>query len=220
MRAPLAQFQGPGCHTIALHSHVLWKSTQDPHSAFSSQKTDICLLRPGGHTCGGGKAQQCRAAHLALLCELQPHFQGQLSSNPLLYKQSHILIKATVHGELLKYVKLVCSLQLHLTDAPISNWTVCNGQENDDPSLHFGHACVPGSLLDASIHHSAILTIAYVDNINILQMENLKFYQKGSVSSQEPRSDPMLGQHENPYTSLSLHGPVFSWNQYYFFFFF
>lgn len=90
--------------------------TSQLHTA--SKRDPILPLSPGNQTsaCSGRRAhllRRCPAwpspAHLAFLPELQLHFQGQLSSNSLLYKQCHILIKAIVQGELLQYVISVCS---------------------------------------------------------------------------------------------------------------
>lgn len=95
-------------HSSRAQTFTLWKSKWDP----------ILPLIPGNQTsaCSGRRAhllRRCPAwpspAHLAFLPELQLHFQGQLSSNPLLYKQSHILIKTIMQGELLQYMISVCS---------------------------------------------------------------------------------------------------------------
>lgn len=120
-----------------------------PHPAPSSQKAKYllvltqraCLLR---RRCSARSS----AAHLALSAKLQLHFQGQLSSNPLLNKQSHIFMKAIVQGELLQHVISVCSCTYR---CPPSNWTMCNDYKNNNPLLYFWHACcVPGTVLDAS----------------------------------------------------------------------
>lgn len=82
---------------------TLWKSKQDPVLPSHPRKPNICLFWPEELTCWGGDAQLAIAQHIwPFLPELKLHFQGQLSSNLLLYKQSYILIRTIVQGELLK----------------------------------------------------------------------------------------------------------------------
>lgn len=103
-------------HMGELHQH---SSRAQPFTLCKSKRDPLLPLIPGNQTsacsaeeltCWGGDAQHGLAQHTwPFLPELRLHFQGQLSSNPLLYKQSHILIKAIVQGELLQYMTSVCS---------------------------------------------------------------------------------------------------------------